>query len=137
MTARRPRLKQSLSDKTAELALAVPQVVAHRLLRMAQAGPRMSARDRKEFARMFAEKNSAFGESWNAMAQQALQSHRAFATTLALAAFKPASARAGAAHQALAAQLQQAALAVLGKGLAPVHRRAVANAKRLARTRLR
>jgi hypothetical protein len=26
---------------------------------------------------------------------------------------------------------------VLGKGMAPVHRRAVANAKRLARTRLR
>ncbi|MEO8310458.1 MAG: polyhydroxyalkanoate granule-associated phasin [Caldimonas sp.] len=137
MTVRRPRPKPSLSVKTAELALAVPQVVAHRLLRMAQAGPRMSARDRKEFARMFAEKNSAFGESWNAMAQQALQSHRAFATTLALAAFKPPSARAGAAHHALAAQLQQAALAVLGKGLAPVHRRAVANAKRLARTRLR
>jgi hypothetical protein len=33
--------------------------------------------------------------------------------------------------------LHDAALAVLGKGLAPVHRRAVANAKRLARTRLR
>ncbi len=137
MTARRPRPKRSLSVKSAELALAVPQVVAHRMLRMAQAGPRLSARDRKEFARMFAEKNSAFGESWNAMALQALQSHRAFATTLALAAFKPPSARTSAAHQALAAQLQQAAMAVLGKGLAPVHRRAVANAKRLARTRLR
>ena len=137
MTVRRPRPKSSLSVKTAELALAVPQVVAHRLLRMAQAGPRMSARDRKEFARMFAEKHSAFGESWNAMAQQALHSHRAFAATLALATSKPPSARAGAVHHALAVQLQQAALAVLGKGLAPVHRRAVANAKRLARARLR
>ena len=69
MPARR-RPSTSLSAKTAELALAVPQVVAHRLLRMAHAGPHLSARDRKEFARMVAEKNSAFGESWNAMALQ-------------------------------------------------------------------
>jgi hypothetical protein len=137
MTARRIRPAPSLSAKTVELALAVPQVVAHRLLRMAQAGPHLSARDRKEFARMIAEKHSAFGESWNAMAVQSLQSHRALAATLASAAFKPSAARASAARPALAAQLQQAALAVLGKGLAPVHRRAVANAKRLARTRLR
>jgi hypothetical protein len=136
MPARR-RPPASLSTKTAELALAVPQVVAHRLLRMAHAGPHLSARDRKEFARMIAEKNSAFGESWNAMALQALQSHRTFAAALALAATPPRSTRAGPAAHALAAQLQEAALAVIGKGLAPVHRRAVANAKRLARTRLR
>ena len=131
MTARRARSSRSLSAKTAELAFAVPQVVAHRLLRMANAGPHLSARDRKEFARMIAEKNSAFGESWTAMALQALQSHRAFAATT------PASPRAAPAAHALATQLHHAALAVLGKGLAPVHRRAVANAKRLARTRLR
>jgi len=132
---RRPSL--SLSTKTAELALAVPQVVAHRLLRMAHAGPHLSARDRKEFARMIAEKNSAFGESWNAMALQALQSQRAFAAALALAATPTRSTRASPAAHALATQLQRATLAVIGKGLAPVHRRAVANAKRLARTRLR
>jgi len=136
MPARR-RPPASLSAKTAELALAVPQVVAHRLLRMAQAGPHLSARDRKEFARMIAEKNSAFGESWNAMALQALQSQRAFAAALALAATPTRSTRASPAAHALATQLQRATLAVIGKGLAPVHRRAVANAKRLARTRLR
>ena len=134
MTARRSRPTATLTVKTAELAFAVPQVVAHRLLRMAQAGPHLSARDRKEFVRMIAEKNSAFGESWSAMALQALQSQRAFAALWAGAALKPP--RAGAAP-ALAAQVQDATLAVLGKGLAPVHRRAVANAKRLARTRLR
>ena len=64
MPARR-RPSASLSAKTTELALAVPQVVAHRLLRMAHAGPHLSARDRKEFARMIAEKNSAFAESWS------------------------------------------------------------------------
>lgn len=137
MTARRARSSRSLSAKTAELAFAVPQVVAHRLLRMANAGPHLSARDRKEFARMIAEKNSAFGESWNAMALQALQSNRAFAATLARAAWTPPSTRGNPAAHALATQLHNAALAVLGKGLAPVHRRAVANAKRLARTRLR
>ena len=136
MPARR-RPPASLSAKTAELALAVPQVVAHRLLRMAHAGPHLSARDRKEFARMIAEKNSAFGESWNAMALQALQSQRAFAAALALAATPTRSTRASPAAHALATQLQRATLAVIGKGLAPVHRRAVANAKRLARTRLR
>ena len=136
MTARR-RPSATLSAKTAELALAVPQVVAHRLLRMAHAGPHLSARDRKEFARMVAEKHTAFGESWNAMALQALQSQRTFAAALALAATPTRSTRASPAAQTLAAQLQQATLAVLGKGLAPVHRRAVANAKRLARTRLR
>ena len=136
MPARR-RSSLSLSAKTAELAFAVPQVVAHRLLRMAHAGPHLSARDRKEFARMIAEKHSAFGESWNAMAVQSLASQRAFAAVLALAATPTRSARSGPAAHALAAELQHAALAVLGKGLAPVHRRAVANAKRLARTRLR
>jgi len=137
MPARRRRPPASLSAKTAELALAVPQVVAHRLLRMAHAGPHLSARDRKEFARMIAEKNSALGESWNAMALQALQSQRAFAAALALAATPTRSTRASPAAHALATQLQRATLAVIGKGLAPVHRRAVANAKRLARTRLR
>jgi hypothetical protein len=34
-------------------------------------------------------------------------------------------------------QVHGATLGVLGKGLAPVHRKAVANAKRLARTKLR
>jgi len=101
---------------------------------MAHDGPHLSARDRKEFARMIAEKNSAFGESWNAMA---LQSQRAFAAALALAATPTRSTRASPAARALTTQLQQATLAVIGKGLAPVHRRAVANAKRLARTRLR
>jgi hypothetical protein len=137
MTARRRPPALALSAKTAELALAVPQVVAHRLLRMAHAGPHPSARDRKEFARMVAEKHSAFGESWKAMALQTLHSQRAFAAALALAATPAPSKRANPAAHALGTELQLAALAVLGKGLAPVHRRAVANAKRLARTRLR
>ncbi len=86
---------------------------------------------------MVAEKNSAFAESWQAMAWQTLQAQRAFAATLARAARVPPSGRSQAAGHALAGQLHRAALAVFGKGLAPIHRRAVANSKRLARTRLR
>ena len=135
MPARR-RSSLSLSAKTAELAFAVPQVVAHRLLRMAHAGPHLSARDRKEFARMIAEKHSAFGESWNAMAAQAALANQALAASffrsfLAVAGGKKPSA------VATASQLHKAALGVLGKGLSPVHRKAVANAKRLSRTKLR
>ena len=37
------------------------------------------------------------------------------------------------AYVALQLEMQRAALAILGKGLAPVHRRAVANARRLAK----
>ena len=85
---------------------------------------------------MVAEKNAAFGESWNAMAVQAVLANQALAASF-LKAFldvargtRPSVARS-------ATQLQRAALGVLGKGFAPVHRKAVANAKRLRRTKLR
>ena len=136
MTIRRSRSSRALAAQTSELAWAVPQVVGHRLARIANAGARPSARDRKEFARMVAEKQAAFTESWQAMAWQALRSQQSLAAALARAA-TPASSRrkAAASTLALQMQLQQAALAMLGKGLAPVHRRAVGNAKRLAKTR--
>ncbi len=136
MTIRRRRVGQSLAVKAAELAFAVPQVVAHRVTRMALSGPKLSARDRKEFALMVAEKNAAFGESWSAMFAQAALANQALAVFFFksfLAAGrgkKPSAARS-------AAQLQRAALSVLGKGVAPVHRKALANAKRLGRTKIR
>jgi hypothetical protein len=136
MATRRRRATQSLAVKAAELAFAVPQVVAHRVTRMALSGPKLSARDRKEFELMLAEKHAAFGESWNAMSRQAALANQALATSffrsfLSVARGKKPSAAAS------AAQLHKAALGVLGKGFAPVHRKAVANAKRLARTKLR
>ncbi len=136
MATRRRRANQSLVVKTAELAFAVPQVVAHRVTRMALSGLSLSARDRKEFELMVAEKNRAFGESWNAMAAQAVLANQALAASFFKSFLavgqgkKPSAARS-------AAQLQRAALGVLGKGFAPVHRKAVANAKRLGRTKLR
>ena len=122
MTYRGSRRTKSLIGMATELAFAVPLVMGHRLTRMAIAGPSLSARDKTEFRRMSAEKTAAFSKSWSAMGMAAM---RAFWSP-SLMMSKPGSAR-----------MRNAALSILGKGMAPVHRTAVANAKRLARTRLK
>jgi len=125
----------SLATKTAELAWATPQVMAHRITRMALSGPLPSARDKKEFDLMSAEKVAAFTESWNAMATQALQSQQAMAMGLLGSFWSLSAARATSVDTV--GDMQRAALDVLAKGMAPVHRTATANARRLARTKLR
>jgi hypothetical protein len=117
--------------KATELAFAVPPVIAHRVTRMALAGTSPTARDRREFRKMSAEKLAAFTESWNAMAAQAFRSN------CVLAASFWRSWLSGKPTPVTGSQLHSAACEVLGKGIGPVHRRAVANAKRLAKTRLR
>jgi hypothetical protein len=131
MPSRRRRKSSSLIVKATELAFAVPQVVAHRVTRMALAGTSPTARDQREFRQMGAEKVAAFTESWNAMATQAFRANYVLATSLwrSWLTGKPSQIR--------GSQLRNAAVGVLGKGISPVHRRAVANAKRLARTRFR
>ena len=136
MATRQSRANRSLATKAAELALAVPQVVAHRVTRMALSSPKPSLRDRKEFERMVAEKNTAFAESWKAMATQAALANQALAASF-FHSFLSAARGKRPSAAATASQLHKAALGVLGKGLAPVHRKAVANAKRLSRTKLR
>jgi len=132
---RRSRSSRTLATRTAELAWAVPQVVGHRLAGMADASAFKTARGRKDLVRMVAEKQAAFAESWQAMATEALRSQRSFAAALARAATPSPARRKGSGAIALHLELQRAALAILGQGLAPVHRRAVANAKRLGRKR--
>ena len=136
MPSRHKRKTKSLVSKAAELAFAVPQVVAHRVTRMAIAGPSVSERDRKELQRMSAEKTTAFIESWNAMTMQALIANQALAASF-FRSFWPPLLKGRPSTGAVAAQLHSAALGILGKGMAPVHRKATANAKRLARTKLR
>jgi len=101
-------------------------------MRMALTWASPSLRDREELYLMGAEKLAAFYESWNAML---LEMHRAnlelFVSTAPLFWF-PWAATTRSSHTA-STQLQRAALAVLGKGVAPIHRRAVANARRLSR----
>lgn len=69
---------------------------------------RLARMDSKEFHRMGTEKVAAFTEAWTAMAIEALWSPW----------FRP-----------------DATLRILGAGMAPIRRRAVANAKRLRRRR--
>ncbi len=113
------RSSNALARQATELAIAVPQVVGHRLARMALAGPVPNARDRREFHAMGQEKVHAFWQSWFAMGWAMVQ----------------------AMQQAWLASLQGARVplldthAILSKGMAPVHRKATANARRLARTR--
>ncbi len=98
---------------------------------MANAGTSVSARDLKEFHLMHSAKAAAFHESWNAMALHAIRANQALGFLLWRSFWSPSF---GAdASQALARQMQSAALGMLGKGMAPVHRVAVANAKRLSR----
>ena len=116
----RPRPAR-LAHQAAELAFAVPQVMAHRLTRLALAGPRPNARDRREFHAMGQEKLLAFWQSWFAMGWAVVEScQQAWLATLQ-----------GARVPLLDAE------AILSRGLAPVHRRATANARRLAKTALR
>lgn len=136
MPTRRKTTSRSLTSKATELAFAVPQVVAHRLTRMALAGPTLTPRDRKEFELMMAEKKDAFADSWRAMATHSARSQQVLAASFFQSLLsmsrggKPANA-------ATAAHLQRTALEVLHKGLTPVHRKAVANAKRLGRIKIR
>jgi len=85
---------------------------------------------------MVAEKNVAFSESWVAMAKQAALANQALAGSIFKSFLSAASGKRPSAA-ASAFQLQRATLNILGKGVAPVHRKAVANAKRLGRTKLR
>lgn len=132
-----------------EIAVAAPEVVAHRTARMAKSGPTRSSADRRELARMTQEKFEAFGESASAMAAEIVRANLALwpsvlrgGGTLPSPMWMPTtrvSSRRFASKSALAAAavpriVSSAASRVLAKGVAPVHRRATANAKRLRRT---
>jgi hypothetical protein len=132
MPFRRKRNINPLILKAAELGFAAPQVVAHRVTRMAMSGFSPTARDRKELRRMGIEKMAAFTESWNAMAMETLRANQALTASFWRSIWLP---RFGA-ELSTASHLHNAALGVLRKGIAPVHRRAIANARRLTRTRL-
>ena len=122
------RRSRTNAAKLGELGMAAPQVIAHRLSRLALAGAAPSARDRKELTGMLAEKQLAFMQSWAAMWAEGLRWQHQLALSLV------------GGPQAVARQIAGAGRALdkmAGKGLAPVHRKAVGNAKRLARTKLR
>ena len=120
------RRKASIADvnrQVLELAWAAPQVVARRSERLATAGPWPSTRDHGEFMRMGSEKVEAFQQAWTGMWMAGWQSW--WDMTIAMTQ-SPMSLHNHAAR---------AAVGVLAAGVAPVHRRAVANERRLRRQR--
>lgn len=125
-----------LATQVTELALAAPQVVAHRLTRMAQAGHTPSAADRREFEAMGAEKLAAFQESWLAIGAEAWQQQQRAALSV-MRSFMTPWTTSPTAWLPTSAQATQNSVALWGAAMRPVHRRAVANAKRLGRTRRR
>jgi hypothetical protein len=139
MNASSRRKVARLHAQASELLVAAPQVVAHRLSRMALSGPKPSLKDQREFHRMGAEKIAAFGEAWQAMTLQMLKSNQQLAASMMRSWWPAAAVRRGtaAALKKPAVDWHGAALDILGQGIRPVHRRAVANAKRLSRTKPR
>lgn len=140
--------------KTGEMVLASVQVIQHRTGRMAAAGARPSARDRREFTLMGQEKIEASVESASAMAAQmmamnALLGTRALKNMMTGAAALTSLAASRTAGQGMArqvklvrtimqsagitAQMSGAAARLAQHGLKPIHSRATANAKRLGR----
>ena len=126
------RRGQRISRQFSELYTAVPQVVAHRVARMAVAGLMPGSDHWQETWLMSSEKVSAFNESWLAMWSQVLRSQQEIALA-SMRDFGSPSWGMQSVGQSVQA-MQSAALGVVGQGLAPVHRRALANAKRLSRT---
>lgn len=126
------RHQARLARQVGELALAVPAVVGHRLTRMALAGPMPGARDRREFSGMVSEKGVAFTHAWASMGWQMLMAQQRLAFACWQAAFMPWL---GGGAAGLRRHWEQSAHEVLAAGVAPVHRKAVANARRLARRR--
>jgi len=131
MVSRRSRKSMSLARKSAQLAIAVPQVMSHRLTRMAIAGSRPSIRDRKEFDLMRSEKTAAFMESWQAMTLRAVRAQQNFMFSWFKAVWMPWLGQKMTPVSAMN-QMQNAVLGIVTKGFAPVHRTAIANAKRLS-----
>ena len=111
--------RRSLAAQSIELGMAVPQVLAHRFARM----------DATEFQRMGTEKLAAFQEAWGAMAIQTVLENQKLAFSLVQSFWFPWIRP----QSSMSKQLSDAGMSILGSGMAPVTRRAVANAKRLRR----
>jgi hypothetical protein len=124
-----------VATQVIELALAAPQVASHRLMRLSLTGRSPSLRDRREFYLMASEKVEAFYESWNAMLLEMLAANLNFMFGAVRFWCSPWSDLKRAPN-AFSKHGRRVALAVLGSSLAPFHRRAVSNARRLRRVRI-
>jgi hypothetical protein len=83
---------------------------------------------------MGAEKVAAFAESWNAMAIETFRANQEFALSFMRSWWNPGPGNLPSIARSMQ-QVHSAALGILSQGMHPVHRRAVANAKRLGKAR--
>ena len=135
-----PASRRSASQaqrKALDISIAAPKVVAHRLTRMALAGPVPNARDRKEFTGMVLEKQLAFAQSWWAAWNAALQGP----WSMAWSTWHTALSGGMLGHSPwslwkLAERSSAPAAEVVNAALTPIARKASSNARRLARTPL-
>jgi hypothetical protein len=126
--------------KMAELAVAAPQVIAFRTAPMLACGPFRRASTQAEVARMSSEKFQAFAESISAMNAQLYAANQKWAS-LAIqqwwnvwltpwsvpnwwASFTP-----------ICKHAESTATKLIAAGIAPVHRRATGNVRRLSRVK--
>jgi len=134
MMRREHKRSSKAARQAMELAIAAPQVVAHRALRAATAGTTPSRRDQQEFWLMGMEKVIAFNQSWFAMFVEAGRASQQMALATMQACWAPWIAAPPTLSNVLQ-RAQSAALDIASAGTRPIHRRAVANARRLGRTR--
>lgn len=147
-------LWSDLATKALEMMLASAQVIGYRTGRMALAGAAPNARDRREFALMGQEKIEAgaqfaqamaahmmtMGQPWGALAFRHLLRNSAAFMSLAssrtpgqLIARQAALARALGQSTIRMADVSKDATKLAHRALKPIHAKATANAKRLAK----
>lgn len=85
---------------------------------------------------MIAEKHVAFSQAWMAMATETVRANQAIAASLFGSFLFPRSGT-QASTASVTRKMQTAANAIVSKGLSPIHRTAVANAKRLRKSKAR
>ncbi len=134
MPKRRTPAPAKVLTQLSSLSVAAPQVIAHRVARMATAGPLPSHADRKEFVGMVVEKPMAFAASLQNMWLAAAWANWNLMASLSRSLLQP-KAYTPAASAKLARRIGRTGLSVVSKGLAPIERKASANARRLSRTR--
>lgn len=127
------RQSTTLARKTTEAAISSPQVIRHRLTRMALAGANPGNRDKKEFHGMITEKYVGFTKAWFAMGVATIRANLVISGFMVTGFFNPFSRNKFSVF-ALAGKVQEESMNVLNKGLTPLHKKVVSNSKRLAKS---
>jgi hypothetical protein len=132
MTKRSSQGKHS-SHQVFDIAWATPLVMSLRIFQMLASGPNPSRKDRKEFDRMWSEKLSAYNESWTAMYTECLRLQQDALPVVAEFWFNPWAIFSQTKNSQKLHQPDHLGERLISKGLAPIHKRVTANAKRLSR----